>query len=112
MENDPENIRSKEKRAWSRKYQLRNYRIEIMLIGEPIYQFKVRDISLNGAGFLVKENSNFLNLIEVGNVVSVNLISPTGDAPSGMYNAEIRHITMPGIGKHRGHILVGVSLVA
>ena len=111
MENGPENRKPNERRAWSRKIKIKNYRIEMMLIGEPIYQFKVRDVSLNGAGFLVKENSNFLNLIEVGQVVKANLLSPTGDAPSGIYKAEIKHITTPRNGKHKGHLLVGVCLI-
>ena len=111
MKSDPEIKIYKDRRASSRRIKIRNYRVEIMLIGQPIYQFKVRDVSLKGAGFLVKEDSNFLNLIEVGQIVDAKFLSPTGDSPSGMYKAEIKHITKPAEGKYRGHHLVGIYLV-
>ena len=102
---------SKERRAWPRRAQLRNYRVEIKLIGEPIYQFKVTNVSLKGAGLLVIEDSEFLNLIEVGQIFDADFLSPTGEMPSGWYKVEIKHITKPAAGKHRGHRLVGVSIV-
>ena len=81
------------------------------LIGEPIYQFKVTNVSLKGAGLLVIEDSEFLNLIEVGQIFDADFLSPTGEMPSGWYKVEIKHITKPAAGKHRGHRLVGVSIV-
>ncbi len=111
MRSDPEIKISKERRACPRRTQLRNYRVEIKLIGQPIYQFRVRDVSQKGAGLLVKDDSEFLNLIEVGQIVDADFISPTGKMPSGLYKVEIRHITKPGKGERRGHRLVGVSIV-
>jgi hypothetical protein len=54
-----------ERRAKSRRTVIRNYRVEIKLIGAPIYQFRLQDVSSDGAGILIKEDSKFLNLIEV-----------------------------------------------
>ena len=101
----------KERRARSRRTDLRNYRIEIKLIGAPIYQFRVQDVSSDGAGILIKEDSKFLNLIEVGQIVDADFISPDGTDPTGNYKAEIRHITKPNKGKHKGHYLVGLSIL-
>jgi hypothetical protein len=50
----------KERRAKHRRTVLRNYRVEIKLIGAPIYQFRVRDVSPDGVGILIKEDSKFL----------------------------------------------------
>ena len=74
MHRDSKDKISKEKRADPRRTQLRNYRIEIKLIGEPIYQFRVTDVSSNGAGILIKEDSDFLNMIGVGHIVDADFM--------------------------------------
>jgi hypothetical protein len=101
----------KERRAKHRRTQLRNYRVEIKLIGAPIYQFRVKDVTSDGAGILIKEDSKFLNMIEVGQIVDTDFISPKGTDPTGNYRAEIRHITKPNKGIHKGHYLVGLSIL-
>jgi hypothetical protein len=111
MRKDPKTKISKERRASPRGTELRNYRVEIKLIGEPIYQFRVTDVSIAGAGLLVKEDSNFLNLVEVGQNLDADFISPTGKMPSGLYKTEIKHISKPGKGERRGHRLVGLSII-
>jgi hypothetical protein len=102
---------TEEKRAEPRGTQLRNYRVEINLVGEPIYQFRVTDVSSNGAGILIKEDSDFLSMIEINQTVDVEFISPKGTAPSGNFTAEIKHITKPGKDKNEGHLLVGISIL-
>jgi len=111
MNKDSKNKTSKGKRAEPRRTQLRSYRLEIKLIGEPIYQFRVTDVSSKGAGILIKEDSDFLSMIEVDQTVDVDFISPKGTDPSGSYKAEIKHITKPGKGKNEGHCLVGISIL-
>ena len=111
MKIDPEVKRTKERRVDPRRITLRNYRIEIKLIGEPIYQFRVTNVSSNGAGILVKEDSNFLNLIEVGQIVDADFISPDGTQPAGNFRAELIHITRPNNGINEGHLLVGLSIL-
>ncbi len=97
------------KRAEPRSATLRNYPIEIKLVGEPIYQFRVINVSTKGAGILVEDDSAFLNMIEVDQIVDVNFISPEGSSPSGMYTAEIEHITKTFKQEHKGYRLVGIS---
>jgi len=111
MHNNSKDKISKGKRAEPRRTQLRNYRVEIKLIGEPIYQFRVTDVSSKGAGILIKENSDFLSMIEVDQIVDADFISPKGTAPSGGYKVEIKHITKSGKGKNEGHCLVGISIL-
>ena len=102
---------AKEKRSEYRREKLRNYRIEIKFIGKPIYQFRVTNVTAKGAGLLIKDDSAFLNMIEVGQVVEADFISPEGTDPSGLYKAEIKHITKIDMQEHRGHQLVGLSIL-
>ena len=101
----------KDKRFQPRRARLRNHRIEIKFVGHPIYQFRVVDVTANGAGILIKANSAFLDMIEKDQMIDVHFISPQGTNPSGMYSAKIEHITTPDKQKHKGHRLVGISLV-
>ena len=101
----------KERRARSRRTKLRNYRVEIKLIGAPIYQFRVKDVTPDGAGILIKEDSKFLSMVEVGQIVDADFISPKGTDPTGNYKVEIRHITKPNKEINKGHYLVGLSIL-
>ena len=103
--------KSEENRTEPRRTQLRNYRVEIKLVGEPIYQFRVTDVSSKGAGILINEDSDFLSMIEINQTVDVEFISPKGTSPSGSYKAEIKHITKPDKGKNEGHCLVGILIL-
>jgi hypothetical protein len=102
---------TQEKRSELRSTKLRDYRVEIKFVGEPIYQFKVADVSTKGAGLLINDSSAFLKLIEIGQIVDVNFISPKGSNPSGMYKVEIRHITKIDKGRYNGHRLVGILIL-
>jgi hypothetical protein len=106
----PEKI-AKEKRSEPRRAKLRNHRIEIKFIGNPIYQFRVIDVTTKGAGILIKDDSSFLNMIKKGQIFDVNFISPQGSSPSGMYSAKIKHITTAYKQEHKGHHLVGISIL-
>ena len=101
----------KEKRSKTRRAKLRDHRIEIKFAGNPIYQFRVIDVTAKGAGILIKDDSAFLNMIEKDQIVDVNFISPQGSNPSGRYSAKIKHITSPDKQEHNGHRLVGISIV-
>lgn len=106
----PKNI-AKDKRSEPRKAKLRNYRIEIKFVGNPIYQFRVINVTTKGAGLLIKDDSAFLKMIEVGQIVEADFISPEGTAPSGIYKAEIKHITKLDNQDHQGHRLAGLSIL-
>lgn len=102
---------SDEKRYQHRKPELKNHRIEIKLLGEPIYQFKLTDVSPRGAGLVVNKTSRFLELAEVGQVLDANFLSPRGAEPSGRYRIEVRHITDTDHGHYKGVRRVGVRIL-
>ena len=100
-----------EKRSEPRRAKLRNYRIEIKFVGHPIYQFRVINLTVKGAGLLIRDDSAFLKMIRVGQIVEADFISPEGTAPSGLYKAEINHITKRDRQEHSGHQLVGLLIL-
>ena len=104
-------ITAKENRTEPRRAKLRNHRIEIKFVGEPIYQFRVVNVTSKGAGILIKDDSVFLNMIKKDQIIEVNLISPQGTNPSGFYSAKIRHITSPNKQEFNGHRLIGISIL-
>jgi len=111
MQRDSTNNIAKEKRSEPRQAKLRNYRIEIKFVGHPIYQFRVINVTAKGAGLLIKDDSAFLKMIAVGQIVQADFISPEGKPPSGLYKAEIKHITKLDKQEHKGHQLVGLSIL-
>ena len=60
---------------------------------------------------MIQDDSVFLNMIEVGQIVDVNFISPEGSNPSGMYTAEIKHIAKTYKTKRKGQRLIGISML-
>ena len=111
MHKDTTEYPNGEKRSEPRRAKLRRYRIEIKFAGEPIYQFRVINVTAKGAGILIKNDSAFLNMIEVDQIVDVNFISSESSSPSGMYTAEIKHITKTFKQEHKGYRLVGISIL-
>jgi hypothetical protein len=111
MQKDLAKSIAKDKRSEPRKAKLRNYRIEVKFVGKPIYQFRVINVTTKGAGLLIKDDSAFLKMIEVGQIVEANFISPEGTVPFGIFKAEIKHITKLDKHTHRGHQLVGLSIL-
>ena len=83
--------------------------VEIKIPGNPIYQLKVRDISDEGVGVLVRPDSKLLNLIEVGHEVIVKLVLPRNyRGPSGNFRARVEHITEIQENRFKGHMIVGL----
>jgi hypothetical protein len=111
MQNESLNNIAKEKRSEPRRTKLKNYRIEIKFVGKPIYQFRVINVTTKSAGLLIKDDSAFLEMIEVGQILEADFISPEGRIPSGLYKVEIKHITKLYKKEHRGHHLMGLLIL-
>lgn len=101
----------KEKRSEHRHSTSRCYRIEIKLVGVPIYQFRLINVTDKGASILIKDDSAFLNLIEVDQVADVTFISPKGLYPSGRYIIKVKHISRLKKSIYKNHRLVGTSIL-
>lgn len=87
--------------------------VEIRLAGGPLYLLKVRDLSSEGAGIVVRSDSNLLKKIQVGQRLNVRLILPVNyKGPSGHYRSQVEHITEIADGPYNGHLIVGISILS
>ncbi len=77
---------------------------------EPIFQFRVRDISPSGMGILVNEGSNALKYLKIGQVLDMKYNPEKPDDSAEQIETEIRHITLVADGRYRGHYLVGLHV--
>jgi len=102
---------STEKRSESRGAPKGFHGVSIKLVGVPLYQFKLKDTSENGASILIKEDSFMLNYLEVGQTLKINFSSDLQSGHNGDFEIEIVHITKVDKGRYKGHFLVGVRIL-
>ena len=100
-----------EKRSEKRALPTGFHGAEIKLIGIPLYQFKLKDLSKNGASLLVKEDSAMINNLEVRQTLKIKFHSDTHTNLNGYFESEIKHITKIDKGRYKGHYLIGVQLL-
>jgi hypothetical protein len=99
----------REERRKARSKDLSNPMVEIKFPGNPIYQLKVRDISHEGVGVLVRPDSKLLKLIEVGHEISIKLVLPRNyTGPSSNFSSRVVHIDEILEGSFKGHMVVGL----
>jgi len=104
---------SAEKRIKPRYPALSEHMVVFAFPGAPLYQLKAKDISETGIGVIVKPDSKFLNLIEIGQEMNVELLTPQESRHmQGFYSARIANITALEEGRFKGHKLVGLELIS
>ena len=101
-----------EKRSEPRTDAEKIHSVEINLKGSvPIYQFKLRDVSVNGACILVKEGSPILEHIQVGQVMDMRYYYGDRSNPSNIFKTQIKRIAKPKEKGITGHYQVGVAIL-
>ena len=85
--------------------------VELKLPSLPIYLFKVKDSSQNGFCLLIKEDSDILKHIHVGQVLNIRSNTEEKMKPVEILLSEIKHITNKGKGSYKGHQLVGLKIL-
>ncbi|MFO7708166.1 MAG: hypothetical protein R6V84_08325 [Desulfobacterales bacterium] len=102
----------RDRRARKRSKELTDPMLVISLHGGPLYQLKVRDLSDEGAGIVARADSNFLQKIEIGQVLKVNVVLPRNfKGPSGHYQSRVEHITAIQEGPFAGHMIIGLAFL-
>ena len=76
-----------------------------------VYQFKIWDISSKGICVLVKEDSDLLNQLKVGDILNLKYYKTDSLKSSEYLKTEIRHITKDDTGRFKGLYLVGLSIL-
>jgi hypothetical protein len=100
-----------ERRSEVRENLEQSRKVELKLLSLPIYLFKVKDTSPNGLCFLVKEDSDILNHIQIGQILQLKDYSEDNDKAFELLMCEIKHITNPDNGPFQGHRLVGLLIL-
>lgn len=101
------------RRSESRSIVDQYFSVELLIsnIAPIAYQFKIRNISPSGMGFLVKEDSDLLQHLKVGDVINVKYNPVESSEQPKLSKTEIKHITQDEQGRFRGHYLVGLSIL-
>jgi hypothetical protein len=78
---------------------------------DPVYIFKLRDISYNEPCILVKEDSVVLKSLKVNDILNMEYNPPESSGSSKLLSTRIRDITKSHYGCFTGHSLVGLSII-
>lgn len=102
---------SSDRRSEPRKPSKKFHSVEMKLASLPIYLFKLKDISSNGACFMVKEGSAILKHLKVGQILNMRYRVDDEMEASEVYKSEIKHITKAVENPFKGHYAVGIMLL-
>lgn len=102
----------KERRAEPRIEIDKYYSVELSVPGtEFVYQFKIWNLSEHGLCVVVKNDSDVLKHLEVGNVLEMEYCPVDMASPKVSLKTEIKHITKQEEGRFSGHTLVGLLIL-
>jgi hypothetical protein len=88
------------------------YSVEFSINGLNLsYQFKIWNMASQSMCVLVREDSEILPWIKVGDILDMRYYRGSSLSPSEDLKTEIRHITKDENGRFRGHYLVGLSII-
>jgi hypothetical protein len=75
------------------------------------YQFRIQDFSAPCLYVLIKENSDIVSRLKVGETLNVKYYSSRSSPTKGYQKTAVRHITKNDRGRLRGHYLVGLEIL-
>jgi hypothetical protein len=101
-----------EKRSEPRSKPEQYYSVEISISGIVCsYQFKIWNRSSTGLCIVVKEGSELLKHLKVGDVFDMKYYAVDATRPAEYLKTEVRHITRDDEGPFKGHYYVGISIL-
>jgi len=101
-----------EKRSQLRKVLDRFYSVEFKLKETgSLYHFKLRDLSSNGLGILVNEDSAVLEHLTVNEILKMKYYPPEASRSAEFLKTKIKHITKKEQGSFKGHFLIGLLII-
>jgi len=88
------------------------YSVELALEGLAcLHQFRIWIIPNGTMCVLVKENSEVLGSLKVGDVMRMKYYTMDSLCPTRELHTEIKHITKEDEGRFKGHYVVGLSIL-
>jgi hypothetical protein len=110
-ENDQDKCSLRERRRELRSQAERYMSVEFCTGPQaPVYLFRIRDESSSGLGILVKEGSDALKHLRVGEVLDMVYCKSERFESPVYLRTRIMHVTKAE-GQFKGHYLVGLSVV-
>ena len=101
---------SDERRSEPRSLDERYSSVEFSLSNvNYVYQFKIWNVSASGISILVKEDSEVINHIKVGDTLGMKYYLKESSEDPVNLKTEIRHITRDVPERISGHVLIGLS---
>jgi hypothetical protein len=103
---------SAEKRSEPRKIVDKYYSVEFSIKDLDLaYQFKIWNISSKGICVVVKEDSDLLKHIKVGQVLDLKYSTTDSSHSVENLKTEIKHISKDEEGRFKGHYQIGLSIL-
>jgi hypothetical protein len=103
--------KTEERRSENRQDAKDCYRAEVKLVGVPIYELRLKDLSSKGACILLQDNSSLLDHLQIGQSLTVKYFFEDRLKPSEMFQAEVKHITEIEEGRFKGYCSAGLSIL-
>ena len=101
-----------ERRSETRSESDRYYSVQFTYEGLPsYYQFKLWNISSKGMCILVKEGSEVLKYLNVGDTLEMTYYLTDSQGRHENLKTQIKHITQNEAGRFQGHFMVGLSII-
>ncbi|MEJ2157330.1 MAG: PilZ domain-containing protein [Desulfobacteraceae bacterium] len=101
-----------ERRSEVRSADERYYSVQFTTAGlATFYQFKLWNISKKGMCILVKEGSQVLEHINVGDTIEMTYYLTDSQGAHENLTTQIKHITKNETGRFQGHYMVGLSIM-
>ena len=101
-----------ERRSEPRRTPEQYYAVEFSIEGlELPYQFRIWNIASKSMCVLVKEGSDILSRLRVGDKLNMKYYAGGAVAEPEYRTTAIRHITKSEDGRFRGHYLVGLEIL-
>jgi hypothetical protein len=101
-----------ERRSEDRKIVNKYYTVEFLIHDlKLVYRFKIWDISPKGIRLLVREDSDILNYLKVGDRLNLKHHTTDSSRPIEYLNTAIKHISRHVKGGFKGYYVIGVSIL-
>ena len=112
MDNNELHGDSTERRSEKRAIADRYYSVQFTTEGlASVYQFKLWNISTKGMCILVKEGSQVLKHLKVGDTLDMTYYLTDSQGAHEDLKTQIKHITQNKDGRFQGHYMVGLSIL-
>ena len=112
MEELPKEKKSKEKKPEHERRMDQYYSVEFSINGlSVLHQYKIWKIPPTAMCLLIKENSDILRGLRVGDTLRMKYYSTNSAYPSDYMETAIRHITKNNEERFKNHYLVGLEIL-